>query len=63
EAFRDTNYSPLLTSRAAALCDLKRWEEAKKTIGRCLVISKNETAFSVVNRIKAERPDLYEKEE
>lgn len=63
EAFRDTDYSPLLTSRAAALCDLKRWEEAKKTIGRCLAISKSETAFSVVNRIKSERPDLYEKED
>jgi ribonuclease HI len=58
--YRDTDNVPLLTSRAAALCDLKRWEEAKRTIGRALAIEKSEEAFNVVHRIKAARPDLYE---
>jgi hypothetical protein len=44
---------------AAALCDLQRWEEAKKEIGRALAIGESEEAFSVVRRIKAARPDLY----
>jgi len=59
EAFRRESHPPLLTSRAAALCDLKRWEEAKKEIGRALAIEESEEAFSVVRRIKAEKPDLY----
>jgi tetratricopeptide (TPR) repeat protein len=62
EGFKTANYTPLITSRAAALCDLGRWEEAKKTIGRSLAIRKNNLeAFTVVNRIKSERPDLYKK--
>jgi ribonuclease HI len=65
EALEETNEyggttnMPLLTSRAAALCDLRRWEEAKRTIGRALAIGKSEKAFDVVRRIKAARPDLY----
>jgi len=57
-AFR---YSPLLTSRAAAFCDLERWEEAKSTIGRALAIGESEAAFEVMHRIKAKRPDLYKR--
>jgi len=53
-------YSPLLVSRAAALCDLERWEEAKTTLGRALAIKSSPEAFEVVGRIKAHRPDLYE---
>jgi len=49
----------LLTSRAAALCDLRRWEEAKRVVGRALAIASSEEAFSVVNRIKAAAPHLY----
>jgi len=59
-AFARANYSPLLTSRAAALCDLQRWEEAKHEIGRVLAIQASEEAFSVMHRIKAARPDLYD---
>ncbi|MDQ1318318.1 MAG: Ribonuclease, partial [Candidatus Poribacteria bacterium] len=60
EAFSGKSYPPLITSRAAALCDLERWEEAKKVIGRVLVMSKgNDMAFSIVHRIKSARPDLY----
>lgn len=60
DEYSDTTHLPLLTSRAAALCDLRRWEEAKRIIGRALAIGKSEEAFSVMRRIKAERPDLYE---
>lgn len=57
--YKNLPYPVLLTSRAAALCDLGRWEEAKKTVGRSLAINKSEEAYSVVNRIKSEKPDLY----
>jgi len=59
--FRKASYAPLLTSRAAAYCDLKQWDEAKREIGRALAIHTSEEAFSVVSRIRAARPDLYEK--
>jgi ribonuclease HI len=60
EHFASENYLPLINSRAAALCDLERWEEAKKAISRVLAMSKdNDVAFSIVHRIKSARPDLY----
>ena len=59
EPFKDSHNTSLLTSRAAALCDLERWEEAKKTIGRVLARRSSEEAFLVVKRIKKFRPDLY----
>ena len=56
-----SNYGPLLTSRAAAYCDLAEWVKAKGTIGRVLAMNAGNKgeAFSVVARIKAARPDLY----
>jgi len=60
EPLQSPRYPPLLVSRAAALCDLERWEEAKATIGRALAIGDSPEAFEVVHRIKANRPDLYE---
>jgi tetratricopeptide (TPR) repeat protein len=64
EPFKNSNNTFLLTSRAAALCDLERWEEAKKEIGRVLALAmtSSEEAFRVVRRIKTFRPDLYEKD-
>lgn len=61
-AFRDLSYPPLLTSRAAAYCDLGQWEEAKREIARVLAMPGKDkgAAFSIVNRIKAARPDLYD---
>lgn len=61
-AFRGIEYPPLLTSRAAAYCDLKQWEAAKREVGRALAMKTpaSDEAFSVVRRIKAARPDLYE---
>jgi len=60
DAYRDANDPVLLTTRAAALCDLGRWEEAKRTVGHSLAIESSDEAFSVVHRIKAARPDLYD---
>ncbi len=60
QVFDGMAYIPLLTSRAAAMCDLEMWEAAKKEIGKALALpGAHESAFSVVNRIKAARPDLY----
>lgn len=58
DGFDSENYPPLLNSRAAALCDLGRWEEAKKLVSRSRAIG-SEEAFSIINRIKGARPDLY----
>lgn len=60
DEYSGSNHLPLLTSRAAALCDLRRWKEAKRTISHALAIGNSEEAFNVMHRIKAERPDLYE---
>lgn len=61
-AFRHLTYPPLLTSRAAAYCDLGQWEEAKWEIARVLAISSKDksAAFSIVHRIKAAYPNLYD---
>ena len=57
-----SSYPPLLTTRAAAFCDVFRWEDAKKTIARVLAQPGNHgEAFEVVNRIKAARSELYSK--
>ena len=59
EQFRKTDHVPLLTSRAAALCDLKRWEEAKRVIAKAHAIRADEETFAVINRIKSKKPELY----
>jgi tetratricopeptide (TPR) repeat protein len=59
DRFKHTENVPLLTSRAAALCDIGRWEEAKHTLGKALALGGGEEAFLVVKRIKRARPDLY----
>lgn len=63
EPFLHDNDPAVFTTRAGALCDLERWEEAKRTVGRALGILKGAShkaeAFAVVSRIKSVRPDLY----
>ena len=59
ESYRSTNNPALLTSRAAAYCDLGMWEQAKQTVDKALSLKKNREAFSVVRRIKSACPDLY----
>ena len=58
--FKDINYAPLLISRAGAFCDLNKWEEAKAEITKSMSIENNNETTSIINRIKSERPDLYE---
>jgi tetratricopeptide (TPR) repeat protein len=60
EHLQSPKYSPLLVSRAAALCDLERWEEAKTTLDRAIALKSSPEASEVVDRIKATRPDLYQ---
>lgn len=60
DRFRDSEYPPLLTSRAAALCDLERWDEALKQIRQVLAISNGASeALAVYSRIKAGAPSLF----
>lgn len=59
ERFMPTDNAPLLTSRAAALCDIKRWEAAKQTLGQALAQGGGAEALLVAERIKRARPDLY----
>ena len=59
EALKSPKYGPLLVSRAGALCDLERWDEAKTTLDRALAVKGGPEAAEVAERIKAKRPDLY----
>jgi len=65
DKFRNTNNSPLLTSRAAVLCDLNRWEEGLKQIKQVLAIGmrrggSNSEALAVYSRIKKNAPELFD---
>jgi hypothetical protein len=65
--FSSSNYSPLLTARAAALCDLNRWDDALKQIRQVFTIrmkskksSGNDEALAVYSRIKQNASHLFE---
>ena len=65
--FRASNYSPLLTARAAALCDLHRWDDALKQIRQVLTIrlkskkrSGHDEASAVYSRIKQNASHLFD---
>jgi tetratricopeptide (TPR) repeat protein len=66
-SYKAENYPPLITTRAAALCDLGRWEDAKMEISRTLLIAKKHSSwgyyepFRVLNRIRTARPDLFKR--
>ncbi len=59
DSLSDNKHPALMTSRAAAFCDLERWEEAKHLIARVLAMGGSDEAMSVMSRIKSVRPDLY----
>ncbi len=66
DRFRYSKYSPILTSRASALCDLERWEEGLKQIRQVITIdtkskkrSGSSEALSVYSRIKENAPHLF----
>lgn len=63
DRFSKDRYPPILTSRAAALCDLERWEEGLKQIRQVLAICHASgkdagEALSVFGRIKSDKPHL-----
>jgi tetratricopeptide (TPR) repeat protein len=64
DRFPDLRYAPLLTSRAAALCDLGRWAEALRDIRTALRFDRedgkqsSEETLSVFTRIRAAAPHL-----
>ena len=56
DQFAAADNPALLTSRAAALCDLDRWEEALQQIRQVLARGKSVEADAVYNRIKRYAP-------
>lgn len=59
QPFARSKNRAMVTTRAAAHCDLGDWVRAKKLIGTVLAWTNDEEAMSVMRRIKAARPDLY----
>ena len=63
--YKTEGYPPLITTRAAALCDLGRWKDAKIEISKVLSYKKKNDdwkysePFQVLKRIKTVRPDLF----
>ncbi len=52
QSLKDSDYGPLLVSRAAALCDLERWQEALEEVTRARAVGAGKLATQVVRRIK-----------
>jgi tetratricopeptide (TPR) repeat protein len=67
ELHKMVEYPPVILTRAAALCDLGRLEDAMIEVRRVLAISKKHSSWGyvniqvspILNRIKAIRPDLF----
>jgi tetratricopeptide (TPR) repeat protein len=63
--FKNEIFPPIITTRAAAFCDLKRWEEAKIEISRVFSIQRKHElwqypmASRVLNRIKIAKPEWF----
>lgn len=63
EPVKRNPYAPLQTTRAAALCDIREWEEAFTIIRRVIARSGGRAgpeALNVRQRIKKNRPDLFD---
>jgi hypothetical protein len=56
DQFASEECVPIMTSRAAALCDLERWGEALQEIRQVLQLRKSAEATAVENRIKRYAP-------
>jgi hypothetical protein len=67
ESHKMVEYPPIILTRAAALCDLGRWEAAMIEARKVFAIAKKNTSWGysniqadrIINRIKAIRPDLF----
>ena len=53
QRMKDTDHAPLLVARAAALCDLERWEDALGEIKRAQAVGAGKLATPVVKRIRS----------
>ena len=65
--FSSSNYSPIMTARAAALCDLNRWDDALKQIQQVFAIrmksrksNESDEALAVYSRIKQNASHLID---
>ena len=65
--FSSSNYSPIMTARAAALCDLNRWDDALKQIQQVFAIrmksrksNESDEALAVYSRIKQNASHLFD---
>ncbi len=65
--FSSSNYSPILTARAAALCDLNRWDDALKQIRQVFAMRMksgksggSDEALAVYSRIKQNASHLFD---
>lgn len=52
QSMKDSDFAPLLISRAAAFCDLERWQEASDEVTRAQAVGAGKLATQVVRRIK-----------
>ncbi|MHC1745418.1 MAG: hypothetical protein AB9873_20655 [Syntrophobacteraceae bacterium] len=52
QPMKDSDYAPLLVSRAAALCDMERWQEALGEITRAQAVGAGKLATQILRRIK-----------
>jgi hypothetical protein len=67
ESPKMVEYPPLILTRAAALCDLGRWEDAIIEVRKVFAIAKKHSSWGyvnievskLINRIKATRQDLF----
>jgi hypothetical protein len=67
ELHKMVDYPPVILTRAAALCDLGRLEDAMIEVRKVLAIAKKNTSWGysniqadrIINRIKSIRPDLF----
>jgi len=67
ESPKMVEYPPLILTRAAALCDLGRWEDAIIEVRKVFAIAKKHSSWGyvniqaspILNRIKTIRPDLF----
>ena len=65
--YKNETYPPLIVTRAAALCDVERWEDAKMEISKAISIQKKNEAWQydeplrVLNRIRTARPELFKR--
>jgi hypothetical protein len=53
EPMKDTDCAPLLVARAAAFCDLERWQEALVAITRARAVGAGKLATQILRRIKS----------